>query len=143
MNRNNFGVDDIVSYLNQELPGFEPSIVSDERTEATLLRVKTAIKFGSYGHIYEPAIEIPLPGYQLLERVDALVRETRQGVIKSLGLQKEIDAEVKRRVDRERRDIEEKAYKKAMDDALQQIARSAGLTPAIESIQFFLNGGKP
>ena len=143
MNRNTFSPDDIVPYLNQKLPGFEPSIIEDSRTQAAILRVKSHITFASFGTFYEPAIEIPIPGYQLLERVDALVRETRQGAIKSLGLQKEIDAEVKRRVDRERREIEEKAYRKAMDDALKQVAQAAGLTPAIESIQFFLNGGKP
>jgi hypothetical protein len=122
-----FTADDIVDYLNQELPGFEPSLIRDTKTQSVTMRVRAALRFGAYAQMGDEFLMFPLPGrgYDLQRHVDEFIRKTRQDMIDKLGLQKEIDKQVQQMLQRERRDIEANAYRKAMDDALVRVAREA------------------
>ena len=126
MKNGEFGVDDITDYLNQELPGFEPSIIRNDGTQAITLRVRTRVTFGTYADIGNEHLFVPIyeQSYHLKRHIDELVRKTRQDLIHKLGLQKEIDAEVQRKLNAERQRIENEAYRKAMNDALDRVAKS-------------------
>lgn len=141
MNTGHFTVDDIAPYLNQKLPGFEPVVFADGGTDVYKLRVKSSIEFAAYQNISrESVFYVHGRGGGLQEAIDELIQTTRREVIQKLGLQEEIDAEVKRTIDRERRQIEEQAYKKAMDDALKKIARELVPGPSLEAVLTFING---
>lgn len=128
MKIDNFDPDDAVAYLNQELPGFEPSLIRDSPDTITL-RVRTNVQFAAY-HTAAREVLCPVPQswgsrpYGLQRWVDELIHKTRRDVIEKLGLQKEIDAEVQRKLNAERQRIENEAYRKAMNDALDRVAES-------------------
>lgn len=134
-----FGVDDIVAYLNQELPGFEPSLLRDDRSEQITLRVLTALKFGAYSTIGAEHLFVPVPrqSYELQHWVDEMVRKTRADMIAKLGLQKQIDEEVKRQIERERKDIEARAHKKAYEEAMATVTRM--LAPSVDALRAFVH----
>lgn len=135
-----FGPDDIVAYLNQKLPGFEPSIINDPGLNGLTIRVRTNVPFAAYQSSTND-LRIPLSPYGMKGTLDELILKTRQDVIQRLGLQEEIDAEVKRAIDRERRDIEEKSYKRAMDDALRKVVSDLVPKPSLDAVLHFINGG--
>ena len=121
-----FKPDDVVAYLNQELPGFEPSIVSDSfGTDSMTLKVRAVQVFAAYAALGNEVLMFPLPNYHLQRAVDEFIRKTRLDMIHKLGLQKQIDAEVQQSLQRERQNIENAAYQRAYRDALSQVAREA------------------
>jgi len=123
-----FSADDIVDYLNQELPGFDPKLIRNDHTESLTLRVRTTVQFGAYADLGN---ELLLPiygggrGYELKREIDEFIRRTRQQTIDKLGLQKQIDGLVQQAIQRERQAIENAAYQKAYQNALSQVAREA------------------
>lgn len=136
-----FTIDDVESYLNQKLPGFEPRILTDGSRNTHQLRVKTSISFASYAGLSDEAF-FPLSpsGRHLQPMIDQFIRDTRQNAIRALGLQEEIDAEVKRTLDRERRGIEERAYRRAMEDAMKKIVNDLIPQPSIDAVLHFIHG---
>lgn len=124
MHLSEFKPDDLTDYLNQELPGFEPSLIRESRTDSVTLRVRSRLSFGAYAEIPAEHLMIPLPNYEIRNTIDQFIRKTRQDMIHKLGLQKEIDLEVKRQVERERQRIENEAYRKAMNDALDRTVKA-------------------
>lgn len=121
-----FNVDDIVDYLNQELPGFEPSVTREPSRHEITLRVRSQLRFASYVSVSDHlifALHDRSYGNGLKAAIEEFIRKTRQDMIQKLGLQKEIDLEVQRKINAERQRIENEAYRKAMDDALARVAK--------------------
>lgn len=135
-----FGPDDIVDYLNQELPGFEPKLIREPGTGAFQLRVRSSVRFAAYADISDTLVMHIHGGWGLRNHVDEFVRRTRQDAIDKLGLQKEIDAQVQRNVQRERAAIEAKAFKDAYEKAMQTVASSIAQSPSLDAIRVFLEG---
>jgi hypothetical protein len=118
-----FGPDDVVDYLNQELPGFEPQLSRNEGTRTMTLRVRSRLVFGAYMEIPEDYFYMPLQSYEMKRVIDESIRKTRQDMIQKLGLQKQIDDEVQTALHRERAALERRAYEKATQDILASFAK--------------------
>jgi len=127
MRHGEFTVDDVKAYLNQELPGFEPELIRNMGgiDESITLRVRARQTFAAYTTMPDEFLFVPIPqqSYELQRYIDTFVRKTRQDIIQKLGLQKEIDLEVQRKINAERQRIENEAYRKAMNDALSRVAK--------------------
>lgn len=143
MNYAEFTINDVEDYLNQQLPGFEPNVLRDERTHGATLRVRSKIQFGAYQTLSDELLFPLHGGYQLKAQIDELVRRTRNEMIDKLGLQKEIDAEVQRKLSIERQALEAKAFKEAYEKALATVAKSMAENPSLDAIRVFMNEVKP
>jgi hypothetical protein len=125
-----FTPDDIVDYLNQELPGFEPQLQRDSHTQMTVLRVRARLAFAGYADIPDDHLFVPVPNWELKRTIEDFIRKTRRDMIEKLGLQKQIDDEVQTALHRERAVLERKAYEKATQDILANFAKSQAETQA-------------
>lgn len=124
-----FSQEDIVAYLNQELPGFEPSLTGQDRLYGgAVLHVRTMQAFAAYTVVPTEAshLSLAVPDFGVQQWVDSLIQKTRLDLIDKLGLQKQINEEVQRRLQIERAALEkrafEEAYQKAMRDALKPMS---------------------
>lgn len=130
---------DIEPYIEQKLPGFKPSLIREPSTDNYTLRVRGHLPFASFETLGQDAF-FPLRSYELQRQIDEFVRTTRENAIKMLGLQEQIDAEVKRQIDRERKDIETKAFKNAYEAALKQVAETFAPTASIQALLDLVSG---
>lgn len=133
-----FDITDIEPYLNAKLPGFEPKLIHDEGQETVTLRVRGVLPFASYVEMSGGDFFAPMRSYRIQEQLDVFVRETRRNAIKMFGLQEEIDAEVKRTIDRERASIEAKAHKDAYEKALRTVASTLAPQASLEAVLHFV-----
>lgn len=149
--RGEFTPDDIVAYLNQELPGFEPELIRSDGpfTSSTTLRVRARVAFASYATVEDRIIfQVAAGGgtnYELQRTVDEWIRKTRRELIEKMGLQKQIDDEVKQQLSREIARIRQEEFAKAYAAALREAAAGAAEAQGrlLENITALVTGKQP
>lgn len=119
----------ILEHLRAELPGFEGHFDIDRSSRQVILRVRTNFRFGAESRLSEMHFPAPLegPSDEVVNWVDGLIKHTRLDAIGKLGLDKEIDAQVEERAEREvakraaaiRQAAYQDAYRAACTDAFR------------------------
>lgn len=119
----------ILDHLREELPGFEGHFDIERDRHQVILRVRTNLRFAAESRLDDLRLPAPYegPNDEVIHWVEGLIKSTRLDAIGKLGLDKEIEAQVEERAEREvanraaaiRQAAYQDAYRAAYADAFR------------------------